>query len=258
MAKRGTLDHPKVKRLGRALNSPAWAALGLLESVWHWVSRYKPEGQLTDCDFDDCADTIRYDDGGAALSAILHSCGLLDVIGDGAWYVHDWHDHADETTKKALEKAGKCFANGSGNRRYKKEQVQIEENEPIQLDDEQFANDSQLAHESNVTAKPSLAKPSLAKPSPRTEPPTIDEVRDHAKTIGMPQKDADACFYWYDARGWVTGPKGTPVVKWKSVVSGWHSRNKTQPPSSAPPPSRQDDGLDAWKSAPVGLLGEDL
>jgi len=151
MAKRGTLDHPKTKRLGRALNMPAWAALGLLEAVWHWVSRYCPEGLLGDEDLEDCADTIRFDAGGKMLAETLESCGLMDAQ-DGMWYVHDWHDHADETTKKALEKAGKGFANGSQSRRFTKKPEQV-------IPYEEFANDSREIHEPNATAKPSLTLP---------------------------------------------------------------------------------------------------
>lgn len=179
MAKRGTLEHPKTRRLGRALNLPAWAALGLLEALWHWVSRYCPEGLLTDEDIEDCADTIRFDGGGAGLAEVLESCGLLDRQ-DGGWYVHDWHDHADETTKKALEKAGKRFANGSQSRRFTKKTEPPKQCEQFdseaESECEQFANDSQPPHEPNATAKPSLAKPNQALLTPPT-PPDGGEVK---------------------------------------------------------------------------------
>lgn len=112
MAKRGTLEHPKTKRLARSLQLPAWAALGLLESFWHWVGRYTPSGLITPEELEDCADTIRFDEGGESLARVLHACGWLDEV-DGGWYVHDWHDHADDSTKKVLEKRGETFANGS-------------------------------------------------------------------------------------------------------------------------------------------------
>ena len=38
--------------------------------------------------------------------------GWLDMFGNG-YYIHDWHDHADEATKKVLLKRGERFANGS-------------------------------------------------------------------------------------------------------------------------------------------------
>ena len=141
MAKRGTLDHPKTKRLARALGLPGWAALGLLEAVWHWCGRYAPTGALTVDDMEDLADTIRFDGGGKNLATILHGAGCLDVSGDG-WYIHDWHDHADDTTKKALEKRGERFANGSDVRNH---------------------IDSRAVRESFANETP-LPEPSLAKP----------------------------------------------------------------------------------------------
>ena len=218
MAKRGTLDHPKIKRLGRAIGMPGWAALGLLEAVWHWVSRYKPDGQLSDSDFEDCADTIRYDDGGLALSSVLHSCGLLDSVGDGVWYIHDWHDHADETTKKALEKAGKCFANGSGNRRYRKDNPANMDGKPQDNECEQFANDSRTPHEQNVTAKPSLAKPSLAKPS-RSGRPSIEDAVAYGTSIGLPESECAKYHDWHTSRGWIVGKE--PMKDWQAAMRTW-------------------------------------
>lgn len=115
MAKRGTGDHPKTKRLGRAIGLPAWAALGLLEAFWHWVSRYCPTGFITPDEMMDCADTIRFD---GDLAGVMVASGWLDEV-DGGYYVHDWHDHADDTTKKALERKGERFANGSVTRNSK-------------------------------------------------------------------------------------------------------------------------------------------
>ena len=112
MAKRGTLEHPKTKRLARAMKAPAYSALGLLEAIWQWVGRYTPTGFLTAEELEDCADTIRFDEGGDALGAMLHACGLLDQM-EGGWYIHDWHDHADDSVKKVLAKRGETFANGS-------------------------------------------------------------------------------------------------------------------------------------------------
>ncbi len=109
MAKRGTLEHPKTKRLARELQMPVWAALGLLEAIWHWVSRYAPTGVLTAEDIADLCDTIRFD---GNLAESLTKSGWLDVVADG-WYIHDWHDHADDTTKKTLQKRGESFANGA-------------------------------------------------------------------------------------------------------------------------------------------------
>lgn len=140
MAKRGTLEHPKTKRLARALGLPAWAALGLLEAVWHWAGRYALTGALSIDDMEDCADTIRFDGGGVELSSALHAAGWLEETETG-WYIHDWHDHADDAVRKALAKRGERFANGSALRR----QTQTTESEnDSRTIREQIANDSRL------------------------------------------------------------------------------------------------------------------
>ena len=161
MAKRGTPAHPKTLRLARSLKMPRWAALGLLESTWHWVGRYRPTGVLSPEDLDDCREEVHFD---GDLAAVLHSCGWLDELEDGNWYVHDWHMHADDATKQALTKAGLEFGNGSPVRKPKQP-------EPV-------VNDSRSARESlaNESLQPSLAKPSLAKPSisSASPPPRTD------------------------------------------------------------------------------------
>jgi len=162
MAKRGTLDHPKTRRLARAIGLPRFAALGLMEAVWQWVSRYTPTGFLTEEDILDCADTVGFD---GDLSSVWVKAGLLDEV-EGGFYIHDWHEHADDATKKALEKAGKSFANGSRLRRMPQEQPEKPEIEPSTSDEqpirEQFANNSRTKRDS--LAKPSQAMPSHTKP----------------------------------------------------------------------------------------------
>jgi len=138
MAKRGTLEHPKTKRLARAMKAPAYSALGLLEAIWQWVGRYTPTGFLTAEELEDCADTIRFDEGGEILGSMLHACGLLDEM-EGGWYIHDWHDHADDSVKKVLAKRGERFANGSELRKQVQHAPQEEDAGTVR---EQDANDT--------------------------------------------------------------------------------------------------------------------
>jgi len=55
-------------------------------------------------------------------------------------------------------------------------------------------------------------------------PPTIEEVRARAKEIGLPELEADRCWYFYDSKGWKVGK--TPMTKWRSALSGWMLRWK--------------------------------
>lgn len=102
MAKRGTLDHPKNFHLAQELGCATWASLGLLEAFWHWVSRYHPQGFVTDQEMRAAAYAIRFD---GDLVAPLLATGFLDEA-EGGYAVHDWADHADDTTKKVLQRKG--------------------------------------------------------------------------------------------------------------------------------------------------------
>lgn len=119
MAKRGTLDHPKTFRLARALKVEPWAALGLLEALWHWVGRHHPTGCLTGVDPKELAMGLRATRSGQKIIEILVQERWLDAVPSpsprlgldevSALYVHDWPDHAEDTTKKQLRRLGKWF-----------------------------------------------------------------------------------------------------------------------------------------------------
>ena len=144
MAKRGTLEHPKTKRLARQIDMPAWAALGLLEAFWHWIGRYCPTGAFTSEDWFDCADTIRLDPG--VLQALIAS-GYVDQFGD-AFLVHDWQDHADDTVKKTLQKRDEVFADGSAVRKSSSKPPETNDSRTVpDSKPESFANDSRMDRE---------------------------------------------------------------------------------------------------------------
>lgn len=190
MAKRGTLVHPKTKRLARKLGMPPWAALGLLEAFWEWVGRYASTGAFTAQDWEDCADTIGCD---VEHLAFLVECGLVDKRAKG-YYVHDWHQHADDLVKKNLKAKGQRFANGAELRRQKSDaegQEETPEQEPEETDSrsirEPFANDSRTIPEKSANDSRSLlsqAKPSQAKPNKPPSPHGENET-ENAAVVGL-------------------------------------------------------------------------
>jgi hypothetical protein len=111
MAKRGVPEHPKTLKLARKLGLPSWAAVGLLEVFWHWCSRYAITGLITAAP-DDVADGIRYTGDADALFAALLESGWIDAHPNG-YTVHDVADHADNTWKANLKRAGLEFWNHS-------------------------------------------------------------------------------------------------------------------------------------------------
>lgn len=111
MAKRGVPEHPKTLKLARKLGLPSWAAVGLLEVFWHWCSRYAITGLITAAP-DDVADGIRYTGDADALFVALLESGWIDAHPSG-YTVHDVADHADNTWKANLKRAGLEFWNYS-------------------------------------------------------------------------------------------------------------------------------------------------
>lgn len=118
MAKHGALEHPKTKRLARALGTIPGVALGLLETIWHWVSDYRKDGALSAIDIEDALDSggwltmFKASDVIAAMTDADRECIWLDTIEGGRYFIHDWHEHADDAVNRSLARAISTFANG--------------------------------------------------------------------------------------------------------------------------------------------------
>lgn len=145
MAKAGTIDHPKTRKLARRMKAPAYAALGLLEAIWDWAGRYAVTGFISTEDLEDLKTSLRFR---GKLDAILIETGWLDEV-NGGFYIHDWHVHAQDRVKIALKRAGKNF--------YKPNTF-----EPKCRDT--APTNPQHNSDKKPTTKPSLAMPSHTKP----------------------------------------------------------------------------------------------
>ena len=99
MARCDLVDHPKFKRLARAVGSRIIAS-GLLEAVWH--SAYTvadpyvgtAEDVADSCDWARLAHLIGQPDDPTVLVDLLKTCGFLDEPTPGHYVVHDLLDHA--------------------------------------------------------------------------------------------------------------------------------------------------------------------
>ena len=123
--KRGTPQHPKVGGLMTALELPRYAAVGLLESLWHFTAMYAPSGDLS-----------RYSNMAIALAVDWRGDAdkLFDVLVQERWLdrsehrliVHDWHEHCDDGVHAFLAARGLRFASGAipSTRRLNREQRQ--------------------------------------------------------------------------------------------------------------------------------------
>jgi hypothetical protein len=118
MAKRGTLEHPKNRRLARALGTIPGVTLGLIESLWHYTAQWHSHGRLTRLDLEEALDRS----GGwlamfkveQLIEAMTHpDYRWLDPLEDGSYYVHDWHEHCEDAVHAKLYRRLELFGNGS-------------------------------------------------------------------------------------------------------------------------------------------------
>lgn len=74
-------------------------------------------------------------------------------------------------------------------------------------------------------------------PTPKSfTPPTADQVREYATTIGFPEIDAERFVEWYAADDWCL-KDGSPMRSWKRTVVSWKStERKREKDEQAPIP----------------------
>ena len=104
--KRNTPEHPKTLALMKALSISRLAALGLLEALWHFTARYAPQGDIGRWSDDHIANGVYWESDPGAMLAGLVASGWVDECRQNRFVIHDWADHMDEATKKALARKG--------------------------------------------------------------------------------------------------------------------------------------------------------
>jgi hypothetical protein len=107
--KREAMGGSKMKSLSRHLNLDQWAAVGILESLWHLTAREAPQGDVGKLSNADIAAFMEWRGDPDALIQGLVNSRWLDVSDTYRLVVHDWHEHADEAVKKKLDRAHKPF-----------------------------------------------------------------------------------------------------------------------------------------------------
>jgi len=113
MAKRGALEHDKTLELASSLGIMDCFALGILEALWHYVGKYRKDGEMTGLKPSVVARSIRYTADPDQLWDALIECRLLDTLPDGRVLVHGWSEHADDAVHTCLYRAVKLFADGT-------------------------------------------------------------------------------------------------------------------------------------------------
>lgn len=98
--KLNTIEHPKTAALARELDAPLLLAVGVLESLWHFTSRYARRGDVGRFTNAEIAAGIHWHmPDPTRLIASLIKTGWLDEAPDGRLRVHDWEEHAENWVK---------------------------------------------------------------------------------------------------------------------------------------------------------------
>lgn len=167
----------------RALDVPQYVAVGILESLWNLTARETPAGNIGKLSNEDIALQIDWRENPDTLIHGLFASGWIDVDEELRYYVHDWHEHADDAVDNALARAGKCYANGQLPR-----MKRLSDKEKAALVDKFRAQKPTSAHSVRTEShKKPLPSPALPEPMPNTPP---SRVRD-AEPPKPPSREAE-------------------------------------------------------------------
>ncbi len=111
--KRTAINHTKLKRLMRALDVPQYAAVGILEMLWHLAARETPTGNIGKLSDEDIAADLDWRGDASALVNALLTAEWIDQDSQHRLIVHDWRDHCEDSVDMRVARAGLLYADGS-------------------------------------------------------------------------------------------------------------------------------------------------
>lgn len=109
----GTATHPKFRRLQRELGLPAYAVVGLLESLWMLAAQFAEDGDLSRFSNLEIADYAGWEGDEKQLVEALIACRWLDR-NDQTLTIHDWEDHRPDYLSDRVRKRAERQKNLSG------------------------------------------------------------------------------------------------------------------------------------------------
>jgi len=92
-------QHPKTRRLARALEVSLPTAIGHLHLLWWWTLDYAEDGELVRYTPEDIADACQWEGDAITLWEGLISSGFVDA-NEGKGCVHDWDDYAGKLVER--------------------------------------------------------------------------------------------------------------------------------------------------------------
>jgi hypothetical protein len=176
VAKRGTLEHVKTRRLARLLRmaNPACGdfamplALGLLEALWHYTAREAPRGDIGRKTDVDIAEGVWYEGDASVLIGMLRESGWLVDDQQHRLLVAGWSEHADDAVRKMLARNGQEFADGGQTRRDARRQPSPGTSEPAMAAANHVAPCRDISE--HGAKSPDVSRLPEPEPEPKPEP----------------------------------------------------------------------------------------
>ena len=112
--KQKATENSKINQLARMLKIHRVMAVGLMERLWHWTAAEIPDGGVGKrTDVAIAAECWwPWPKRAAEFVITLRAAGLLDEMKSCRLYVHDWHEHCEDSVHMRLARQRKYFANG--------------------------------------------------------------------------------------------------------------------------------------------------
>lgn len=99
-------QHPKTKRLARALGVSVPTAIGHLHLFWWWALSYALDGDISEIDDEDVADAAMWEDEPEAFVEALRRAGFVDDAGQ----IHDWDEYSGKWQERRNANAARVRA----------------------------------------------------------------------------------------------------------------------------------------------------
>lgn len=158
--KDGAPNHEKMHKLAEALDIKWPHAVGIMELLWHFTSKYCPQGDIGKSTDKHLAKVVGWHGKPSTLVSGLLTAGFVDPCEGARLVVHDFPQHCNDSVHTALYRAGKCFADGT---KPKPSRIPVCEREELKALWERTES-AQEALEKRPT-EPSLTKPSQSHPA---------------------------------------------------------------------------------------------
>jgi hypothetical protein len=94
---------------------------------------------------------------------------------------------------------------------------------------------------------------------PKFTPPTPEEAKEHAQSIGLPERESQKFYDYFASNGWLVGKARTPMQSWHAALRNWKRNwednggpNRAKPPYTHPPPQKPliSTNVNDWLSKP--------